>query len=62
MKDPEKWKELCALASVEQDPAKLIALAKEIIHLLEQKEERLNALSKSETFLTTFLSVSAMPR
>jgi hypothetical protein len=49
MKDPEKWKELCALAAVEQDPTKLIELTKEIIRLLEEKEQRLNALRKRET-------------
>ena len=49
MKDPEKWKELCALAVVEQDPTKLIALDKEIIRLLEEKERRLHGLRREET-------------
>jgi hypothetical protein len=30
----ESWLELCALASVEQDPEKLLALVAEIDHLL----------------------------
>lgn len=37
----ERWMQLCALAAVEQDPAKLIALVKEINRLLEEKERRL---------------------
>jgi hypothetical protein len=37
----ERWQELCAQAAVEQDPMKLIELAKEINDLLEEKERRL---------------------
>ena len=37
----ERWQELCAQAAVEQDPMKLIELAKEINGLLEEKERRL---------------------
>jgi hypothetical protein len=37
----ERWKELCELASKEQDPAKLHELIKEINDLLEAKEARL---------------------
>lgn len=37
----ERWKELCALAAIEQDPAQLLALIKEINRLLEIKEQRL---------------------
>ena len=37
----EKWKVLCEQASVEQDPAKLHQLIKEINDLLEAKESRL---------------------
>jgi hypothetical protein len=40
MENHEKWMELCALASKEQDPAKLLALAQEISRLLEEKEQR----------------------
>jgi hypothetical protein len=43
MSDIEKWKELCALASVEKDPKKLLALAQEINRLLQEQEERLKA-------------------
>jgi hypothetical protein len=34
MEDNERWKELCALASKEQDPDKLLALVEEINRLL----------------------------
>jgi hypothetical protein len=37
----EKWKNLCQLASVEQDPAKLMDLIREINRLLEEKEQRI---------------------
>ena len=37
----ERWMELCAEAAVEQDPNRLLALAKEINELLMQKERRL---------------------
>jgi hypothetical protein len=36
----ESWLELCALASVEQDPEKLLALVAEIEHLLAADEQR----------------------
>ena len=49
MKNQEHWKELCAQAAVEQDPAKLIELSKEIIRLLDEKEARLkNAVRPSD--------------
>ena len=41
MQGNERWKELCELASKEQDPAKLHELIKEINDLLEAKERRL---------------------
>ena len=41
MENQEKWMELCALASKEQDSAKLLALTQEIARLLEEKERRL---------------------
>jgi hypothetical protein len=41
MKNKEHWKELCEQASVEQDPAKLMALTREIIRLLDEKDARL---------------------
>jgi hypothetical protein len=37
----ERWLELAQLASVEQDPAKLLALTQEINQLLEDREERI---------------------
>ena len=37
----ERWKVLCEQAAVEQDPAKLHVLIREINHLLEEKEARL---------------------
>jgi hypothetical protein len=40
----ERWQELCAQAAVEQDPKKLLELAKEINDLLEAKERRLGII------------------
>jgi len=37
----ERWMELCAQAAVEQDPAKLMELVREINNLMEEKERRL---------------------
>jgi hypothetical protein len=37
----ERWQELCAQATVEKDPKKLLELAAEINRLLQQKENRL---------------------
>jgi len=37
----ERWFQLCQLASVEQNPDKLLALVDEISSLLEAKERRL---------------------
>ena len=34
----ERWKVLCEQAAVEQDPAKLHELIREINHLFEEKE------------------------
>jgi hypothetical protein len=41
--NPERWQQLCALASVEQDPDKLLELTKEIIRLLDAKLSRLKS-------------------
>jgi hypothetical protein len=46
LKDKEKWMELCEQAAVEQDADKLMALIKEIDRLLQEKEDRLNALRR----------------
>ena len=45
--DEEKWMALCAQASKEQDPHRLIRLIEEINRLLEEKERRLG-LRKGE--------------
>lgn len=37
----ERWRKLCEQAAVEQDPDKLLQLTKEIVQLLEEKEQRL---------------------
>ena len=44
MKDKEKWMELCEQAAVEQDAARLMTLIQEIERLLQEKEDRLDAL------------------
>ncbi len=36
--DPEKWRELCAQAAVEQDPQRLFELVQQINEIFEQKE------------------------
>jgi hypothetical protein len=36
----EHWKELCALAAVEQDPKRLLELVNEINRLLEEAEKK----------------------
>jgi hypothetical protein len=38
----ERWQELCALATKEQDPKKLLALTVEINRLLAAKAERIS--------------------
>ena len=38
MQGNERWMELCAKAAVESDPAKMLALVKEINILLEAKD------------------------
>jgi hypothetical protein len=43
----EIWMHLCEQAAVEQDPAKLMDLIKEINKLLEEKERRLKGDSNS---------------
>ena len=46
MENQEKWMELCALASKEQDPAKLLALTQEITRLLAEKEQRVKEIHR----------------
>ena len=38
MNNHERWTELCELASEEQDPERLVEIAKEIIRVLDEKE------------------------
>ena len=38
----ERWRELCALAAVEQDSKKLMELVREITRLLELRDARLS--------------------
>jgi len=38
MEPREPWMDICALASVEMDSKKLMALVAEVDHLLEEKE------------------------
>jgi hypothetical protein len=38
----ERWKQLCELASTEQNPKKLLELVAEINRLLEEKQVRLS--------------------
>jgi hypothetical protein len=47
MQDKEQWIRLCEQAHVEQDPARLLELIREIERLLEEKAERLRR-QKSE--------------
>jgi hypothetical protein len=48
-KTSERWFELCQLAAVEQDPAKLLALVTEINTLLEEKEARLKRQQQNDS-------------
>ena len=43
----ERWRERCELAAVEQDPQKLHELVREIIRVLEAKEQRSQQPSSS---------------
>ena len=38
----ERWKELCELATIEQDPEKLFELIREVNRLLEEKRARVS--------------------
>ncbi|HST11134.1 MAG TPA: hypothetical protein VLL05_12220 [Terriglobales bacterium] len=43
MKDPDdEWQALCAQASAEQDPDKLLELTRRIVQALDAKNKRLN--------------------
>ena len=43
----ELWRKLCEQAAVEQDPDKLLQLAREINRLLDEKEARLKSQKTS---------------
>jgi hypothetical protein len=45
----EDWRELCSQAAQEQDPNRLLELARKINTLLEEKEQRLK--TRSNRFL-----------
>ena len=40
----ERWMELCARIASEQDPDKVLVLAKQLNEMLEEKERRLGIL------------------
>jgi hypothetical protein len=50
MTRPEKWKELCAQAEVEQDPQRLLELVQQINEIFERKdmEKKRQAERKSQ--------------
>ena len=43
----ERWFQLCQLAAVERDPAKMLVLITEINDLLEEKEKKLESERKT---------------
>lgn len=47
-KTKELWEQFCEQAAVEQDPEKLVQLAKEINRMLEEKEHRLKRRGEEE--------------
>jgi hypothetical protein len=47
-KSKERWFQLCHLAAVEQDPAKMLMLVQEICRLLKEKEIWLKRTLKRE--------------
>jgi len=56
MKDKARWQELCEQVSIEQDPAKLMALVKEITCLLDEKHQRLKGPPKQDEQLSAVRS------
>ena len=50
-KTTEPWFQLCQLAVVEQDPAKMLMLVQEISRLLKEKETWLKRTLKARTRL-----------
>ena len=54
----ERWFQLCQLASVEQDPRKLLALVTEINCLLEAKETKLKGSRSGQSSAWNQLSES----
>jgi hypothetical protein len=49
----ERWRELCELATVEQDPERLMVLVREITRLLEEKQARLSGRHDSSSTNTS---------
>ena len=49
----ERWRELCELARVEQDPERLMVLVREITRLLEEKQARLSGRHDSSSTNTS---------
>lgn len=47
--EKERWRELCELASTEQDPNRLMELISEINRLLAEKEHRLQQLRSGKS-------------
>jgi hypothetical protein len=47
----ERWMELCAQIASEQDPDKVLELAKQLNQMLEEKERRLGILPKLDSEL-----------
>jgi len=59
----ERWFQLCQLASVEQDPEKLLALVIEINCLLEAKETTLKDSSRGSEFsMDSTIRIRQTPR
>jgi len=55
----ERWMRLCEQASAEQDSQKLVALAQEIVRLLEEKQTRLaHAVTDGQNPVSSISSTS----
>ncbi len=48
MENEERWKELCAQASVEQDPHRLSELVAEIVRLLDLRQGQMRRRAAEE--------------
>jgi hypothetical protein len=45
----ERWEALARLAANETDPKRLLVIVREVTKLLEEKQERLNAMRRAPT-------------